>query len=130
MNATHSALEGCQAFPNLEDFYRQDSQRRYSGEADYGVHWTLPGSNLRYRVSYVRNTGEIYAVPNLSPNEAKVFLIGQVPADPVEDEPKSWPTRRWYATLDAILDGWPSRYGEPGGLQWLLERLAPHPAGT
>ena len=124
----HAALAAYPSFDSLEDFYQQTPKRRYSGEADYGVHWTLPGQRIRYRVSYVRNTGEIYVIPNLSPREAHVFVIGHLPADPVDDEHKPHPRNTWYRTLDAILDGWANQCTNPGGLEWLLDRLAPHPA--
>ena len=39
-------------YPTLDAYYA----------ADYGVHWCLQGWDYRWRISYVRNTGEIYAV--------------------------------------------------------------------
>ena len=133
MSNVHGPLTRYPSFDTLEDFYRQSPERRYSGEADYGVHWTLPEQRIlpwqriRYRVSYVRNTGEIYVIPNLSPSKARVFVIGQVPADPVDDEDNAYPRQLWYSTLENILDGWAGQCAKPGQLQWLLERLAPHP---
>ena len=49
-------------YPTLEAYYAADERRRRSEETDYGVHWRLHGWEYRWRVSYVRNTGEIYAV--------------------------------------------------------------------
>ena len=49
-------------YPTLDAYYAADEWRLRSEEADYGVHWRLQGWDYRWRVSYVRNTGEIYAV--------------------------------------------------------------------
>ena len=51
-----------QSFKNVGEFYSDNSARRRSPEADYGVHWKLEGWPNSWRVSYVRDTGEIYAV--------------------------------------------------------------------
>ena len=49
-------------YPTLEAYYAADERRRRNEEADYGVHWRLEGREHRWRVSYVRNTGELYVV--------------------------------------------------------------------
>ena len=54
--ATHKAV-----YPTLEAYYAADERRLRSEECNYGVHWRLDGWEYRWRVSYVRNTGEVYA---------------------------------------------------------------------
>ncbi len=49
-------------YPTLRAFYEDNEQRLRSPEADYGVQWRLDGYDQQWRVSYVKNTGEIYAV--------------------------------------------------------------------
>ena len=83
-------------YANIEEFYSENEERRRSGEADYGVYWTAPGSTWPYwRVSYIQKTGEIYAVQLTA--GGRVRLLGTVPPD---DAPI------YYQTLDRILEGW------------------------
>ncbi len=108
--------------PDLEAYYREDPNgRQNSPEADYGVHWTMPGERNRQRVSYVMNTGEIYAV---SPNGPVTVLATFPPPDPGAGPPDTW-----YKNLDRHLDGWASRYARPGGMKWLIQRLNESPEG-
>ena len=108
-------------FRSLADYYAANPQRRSSQEADYGVHWRLAPWPHRRRVSYLRATGEVYAVHqggSCPDNEGPVLLLGLVEPDPV-------PAGAGYcATLDHILEGWPIACGKPEGLQWVKERLA------
>jgi hypothetical protein len=99
---------------NLKEFYLANPARRISGEADYGVWWkddAIRGHN--YRVSYIRSTGEIYAV-NQSTQE--VEILGVVPAD--KD-----PGILYYDTLDGILEGWAKICGKRGSLNWVRIKL-------
>ena len=98
----------------LEDFYANRPERRNREEADYGVHWRLEGWPHKWRVSYVRNTGEIYAVhqqlQGINDSErpssyGPLFVVGQVPPDPV---PEGNLRQLFYQTLEDILDGWPA----------------------
>ena len=71
-------------------------------------------------MSYVRNTGEIYAVQQGS-TIGPVFVMAIIPPDPVDDG-----NRRalFYATLETILEGWPEQCGRPDSLRWVRDRLA------
>ena len=91
-------------YPTLEAYYAADELLRRSEEADYGVHWRLEGWEYRWRVSYVRNTGEIYAV-HQGATIGPVFILGYVPPDPVGGRGRS---SLFYRTLDDILSGWPA----------------------
>ena len=103
---------------------------RWSEEASYGVHRRLQGWPHKWRVSYVRATGEIYAVDQgLRLHNAvdrtlaygPLYVIGHVEPDPVpEGDRKSL----YYATLEQIRDGWAERCWTPDGLIWLRDRLA------
>ena len=123
-----------QTFSNIEDFYNDDPSRRTSPEADYGVHWKLDGWEGSFRVSYVQNTGEVYAV-HLGPyrsgalptgeafistgrQDGPVLLLGHFPVD----EETRW-ENTFYRGLEAHLDGWPQHCPQPNGLAWVVERL-------
>ena len=96
-------------YPTIEAYYAEKPERRSSEEADYGVHWLLEGWPYKWRVSYVRATGEIYAVHQEGrvhegaervQSYGPLFVIGRVAPDPVpEGDRKSL----FYATLEQIL---------------------------
>jgi hypothetical protein len=107
---------------SVEAFYNADPRRRHSGEADYGVHWRFPPWRERWRVSYVRETGEIYAAcHNRTPDGSNgpVLILGAVPPDPVTDELREV----YYRTLESILEGWPEACTKGEGLAWIRDRL-------
>ena len=106
-------------FRTLDDYYAGDLRRRCSPEADYGVHWRLTPWDYYWRVSYVRDTGEVYAVHQGS-TIGPVFVLAIVKPDPVPDGDRRL---LYYATLDAILDGWPEQCGRPDSLRWVRDRL-------
>ena len=121
-------------FKNVEDFYSDNSARRYSPEAGYGVHWKLEGWPNSWRVSYVRDTGEVYAVQQgpqrggvlptgeifitTGPGEGPVLLLGHFPIDE-----EAGPYDVYYHGLEALLEGWPEHCGRPNGLAWVIERM-------
>ena len=121
-------------FKNVDEFYSDNSARRRSPEADYGVHWKLDGWPNSWRVSYVRDTGEIYAVhqgpiqTGILPTgeiiiangleEGPVLLLGLFPIDE-EDGPRDV----YYRSLEKHLEGWPERCVQPNGLVWVIEKL-------
>ena len=114
-------LETQPVFQSLEDFYNANPDRRSSGEADYGVHWHQTPWRDNWRVSYIRDTQEIYAV-RLSQDNTPVILLGTFPTDPVP--PHRERTDRWYRSLDQLLDQWPTQCGpNPQGLEWIFGRL-------
>lgn len=114
-------------YPSLDAFYAANEARRGSGEADYGCWWMEERPYPKYRISYVRGTGEVYAVALTGRNSrrgdgdegAQVEVLGIVPPD--KNDPLSM--RTYYRTLDRILEGWPDHCGHPNGLAWVRERL-------
>ncbi len=123
-----------QSFKNVEEFYSDNPARRRSPEAGYGVHWKLEGSPNSWRVSYVRDTGEIYAVQQgpiqsgilptgeiiitTGPEEGPVLLLGHFPIDE-----EAGPYDVYYHGLEHFLEGWPERCVQPNGLVWVMEKL-------
>ena len=91
--------------------------RRWSGEADYGVHWTLPGDTARWRVSYVRDTQEVYATRK-DDRQGTTLVLGTFPAD--QD---AGPMDIYYHGLEQHLDGWALRCTIPGQLVWVRDRM-------
>lgn len=118
------ASEIRQTWVDVADFYRARPVREFSAEADYAVHWRDGGRSWpTYCVSYIQDTGEVYAV--MQSGARTVELLGVVPADLTAQEViEREDGGLWYATLDAILEG----YTDPGvhgwDLNWVRERLA------
>ena len=119
-------------FRTMHHFYAADPRRRRSGEADYGCHWRVAGFPRPWRLSYIQNTGEIYAVhteltlaydDDLLLAYGPVFLLAFVPPDPVID---CW-RDVYYRTLDRVLEGWADvahgRVEETDTLRWVIDRL-------
>lgn len=102
-------------FPNIEAFYLADERRRRSPEADFGVWWIQSEEKQfpHWRVSYVRDTGEVYAL-EMGDGE-QVIVLGTFPVDDVDEG------EVYYRGLDGCLDGWSQLYPKP--LAWVVERL-------
>ena len=98
-------------YRTLQAFYDADPRRRRSPEADYGAHWRQHPWPGTWRVSYVRDTGEVYA---LHQDQGPLLILSWVAPDPQEI---------YYATLDLILDGWPAVCGQRNSLDWVKESL-------
>ena len=121
-------------FESIERFYSDNPARRYSPEADYGVHWLLDDWPGTWRVSYVRDTGEVYAVfqgptrAGLIPTgetavisgteEGLVLALGTFPVDE-----NAGPHDVYYRGLDQLLSGWADHCTEPNGLAWMIQRI-------
>lgn len=110
---------------DIEQFYEEDSRRRASDESEFGREWH-DAEGVRYEISWVRDTGELYSMSepsgaiisdglgdeNLAPMPAKMVLVevlGKVDsADAVQ----------------RVLSGWPEAMTGPDSLTWVRERLA------
>lgn len=62
---------------DIEEFYDADPRRRTSGELDFGCMWVEIDRPRwpQYRVSWVDDTGEVYAVRL---NHGRIELLGKV----------------------------------------------------
>ena len=112
-------------YSNLAEFYREDlNGRKWSQEADYGVHWRLEPWPFRWRVSYVRNMGEVYVIHQQRQGETyvPVIVLGHVEPDPVANER----LERYYQTMNQVLEGHREvcLNGERNNLLWVQGRLA------
>ena len=85
----------------LEAYYAADERRLRSEEADYGVSLRLQGWDYRWRVSYIRNTGEVYVV-HQGATIGPVFVLGYVPPDDVDERDRR---SLFYSTLER---SWPN----------------------
>ena len=93
-------------------FMAEDARRRTSDQLDLGATWREAGSNDAWRLSWLRETGELYVCRSdgYDGSCSDVQLLAVV-------------TRE--AELDALLDGWREARTDPDGLSWLLGRVHP-----
>ena len=103
-------------FDNLEQYYAADDRRRWSPECDYGCDWSRNTGpiDIKYRVSYVKETKEIYIIPTGCPDQELQVIarISQTPGSSV-----------YFGRLDKILKGWEDQIHKPNSLKWLTEKL-------
>ena len=113
-----------ETFEDLDNFQSANPARRASPYVDYGSHWRLTGWAGNWRVFYVRDTGEVYA---LHGGRGPLMLLGAFPIDP----DATGPGDVYYSGLDRFLERWRDHRGPPGGLTWLIGKMPPaDPADT
>lgn len=104
-------------YPTLEDFYDGEPgsagfTRKWSGEVDFGVWWknrTVPWP--RYRVSFVVDTGEVYAFRQAHTDDRPDVIVLGVTEPGNKDR------------IETILEGWVDWCGRDGGLQWVHAQM-------
>ncbi len=91
-------------------FHAADARRRVSFEVDFGATWRTAGSNDAWRVSWIRETGELYLcrADGHDGSCTDVAVLAVVAGE---------------ADVDAMLEGWPERRTDPDGLSWLAGRV-------
>lgn len=94
-----------------KEIFFADERRAKSGEIDFGVWWRDGSEYPTYRVSFIVDTGELYA---LDMQETNAELIGVIEGANEED-------RR--ATVEAVLEGWADKCGQLNSLSWVRRRV-------
>lgn len=104
-------------YAHLQVFYDANPEREPSPEADYGVQWRgLDGADFPlWRVSFVRDTGDVYATQHRT---GVTVLLGKAPVVP-EGEGEG----PWYRALDDILLGWADACLNRETIQWVSDRV-------
>ena len=109
---------------DIEEFYDADERRRRSEEVELGTDWH-DADGLRYEVSWVADTGELYVMRE--PTRAVTsdpfgdLWGGSVPTGSVTVAVVGWIAER--NRLEQVLDGWQEAMVRPDGITWLAERL-------
>ena len=111
---------------DIEEFYSADERRRRSAEGEFGNNWFDVKGN-RYELSWVEDTGELYAMLELVPEADTWTPFGDIE---VEDVPVDTLLVTVLATIperqavEQLLEGWTDRMAAPDGVHWVAERLA------
>lgn len=98
-------------WPDEPAFHAEDPRRRTSAELDLGATWRWAGSNDAWRVSWIRDTAELYLCRADGHDGAcsDVSVLAHVATE---------------AEVDALLAGWRERRTDPDGLTWLVGRTS------
>jgi hypothetical protein len=111
---------------DIEEFYEADERRRRSEEVEIGTDWH-DDKNVRYELSWVADTGELYVMgePNAYMSEDLFGGIHEasLPTGAVTVAVVGWIADR--ARVEQVLDGWQGAMAEPNSVSWLTERLRP-----
>jgi len=91
------------------EIWIREPERWKSPELDFGVHWTLQkgSTTLKFRVSWIKETGELYAV-SLCPKKNFYIVLGKFAT---EEE------------VEKAMDGWIDLMWQKDSLRRLAERL-------
>ncbi len=110
---------------DLEQFYSADERRRQSAEVEFGNDWH-DHKGRRYELSWVTDTGELYAMLEVS-GEAESFTpfgdleVGSVPVGTLVVIVLG--TVATQAEVEQILDGWADHMEQSDSVQWVADRL-------
>jgi hypothetical protein len=100
-----------QHYRSLAGFYTADPRRIESRELDVGLWWREDAEGPLHRAAWVSDTGELYLVRLGPPEEGGGGV--EVLATVAERE-----------QMEAVLEGWRERCGQPRSLTWLRDRAA------
>ncbi len=91
-------------------FQSADPRRATSDEIDFGATWRAAGSDVAWRLAWLRETGELYvcqAGGYPGPSE-DVRVIAVIPGE---------------RDLEQVLEGWRDHRSDEDGLAWLRSRV-------
>jgi len=133
-------------YASVEAFYDADERRRRSPELDFGVWWRAGGA--MFRLTWVDETGELIAV-QFTParwvglaDELESVHVPRIYAERVElvaeqtglivgvalvggtaESVTVLGVVRSRDVVERLLEGWAEVCGEPGSLEWVVERV-------
>lgn len=133
-------LAEMEKYPDIDAYYDAYPKARMSIESDYGVWWKDDDGGT-WRVTYVHETGHVYAICSsgvasgvlrvggqeavyVSAGKAvgPVVILGTLHPNPWDPDE---PSREPLATKDAFGgDRWATVCGGQGSLAWIAERVA------
>ena len=110
---------------DIEQFYSADERRRQSAEVEFGNNW-FDAKGSRYEISWVVDTGELYAMLELTPEAGSWTPFGDVEVEEVKVDTLVVTVLGTIATqaeVEQLLDGWADHMAETDGVHWVAERL-------
>jgi hypothetical protein len=110
---------------DIEQFYSADERRRQSAEIEFGNDWYDVKEN-RYELSWVEDTGELYAMLEVTPKTDSWTPFGDQEVESLPVDSLVVIVLGTIATreeVEQLLDGWAGHMAEPDGVHWVAERL-------
>jgi hypothetical protein len=109
---------------NIEEFYAQDERRRSSIEFELGREWR-DASNVRYELSWIEDTGELYLmrepVPEFFEDPLGGFHVDKEQVDGLQVHVLCLVGSHEH--LMEALTGWEDAMGSSDGISWLSAKL-------
>ena len=109
---------------NIEDFYSADERRRSSREVEFGRDWR-DSQNVRYELSWVEDTGELYLMREPVPG-AYEDPFGDIVVDKEDLDGLLVSVLGVVAShekVEEVLAGWTQAMANPAGVEWLATTL-------
>lgn len=112
---------------DIEQFYDADERRRQSAEHEFGTEWR-DAAGVRYELSWVEDTGELYVMREPAPPEWE-DPFGGIHVDKAGDAPVAGMVVQVLGRIgrhdevESVLDGWRDVVDRPDSVHWLAERL-------
>ena len=110
---------------DIEQFYSADERRRQSAEVEFGNAWFDAKGN-RYELSWVEDTGELYAMLELVPEADTWTPFGDIEVEDVKTDSLVVTILGTIATRDEVeklLEGWTDHMPDEDGVHWVADRL-------
>ena len=109
---------------DLEEYYSADERRRRSAEIEFGSEWHDVQGN-RYELSWIVDTGELYAMLELSPPIYEGPFGGMRDAQVVDQALVVQPVTvvAEQAEIERALDGWADHMAGDDSFAWVVTRL-------
>jgi len=110
---------------DIEQFYSADERRRQSAEVEFGNNW-FDAKGSRYELSWVEDTGELYAMLEPVPEADSWTPFGDIEVEDVKVDTLAIIVLGEIGTrieLEQLLDGWAGQMAEPNGVDWVAGRL-------
>jgi len=110
---------------DIEQFYSADERRRQSAEVEFGNNW-FDASGNRYELSWVEDTGELYAMLELTPEADSWTPFGDIEVEDAKVDTLVVTVLGTVATrveVEQLLDGWAAHMAEADGVHWVADRL-------
>jgi hypothetical protein len=113
---------------NIEEFYSADERRRQSAEIEFGTNW-FDASKSRYELSWVEDTGELYAMLERTANAGSWTPFGDLEISNVRINDVLVTVIGYLATqveVEQVLAGWQAKMDKPDGISWVAAQLSAH----
>lgn len=109
---------------DIEEFYSQDERRRSSTEIELGREWR-DANDLRYELSWVEETGELYLmsepIPALYEDPLGDYRVDKESLDSLQVVVLC--SLGSHEHLVEVLRGWEDAMAGPDGISWLKAAL-------